>query len=137
MPYPHNPRRIILIWIAFTFPFTIWDTLYIILRPHSLPGHKWHSPIWVPVASYAAVDGIYSERAWVESEGWTAAQGAINVTEVCMYIWYFWVIQTKARNGSKYLDGRADGKACVLGLIAGTITWTKSSLYGRLFLLSL
>jgi len=131
MAWMHSPRPLILLWIAFTFPFTIWDTLYIALRPHTLPGHKWNSPIWTSVNTYAAVDGIYSERAWLDNEGWTAAQGVINLTEVSIYLWYFWIVESRGegRKGRRNVSGKYGGLACVLGLVAGTVTLTKSSLY--------
>ena len=128
MAWAHTPRTAFLAWIVFTFPFTIWDAIYIILRPHSLPGHKWHEPIWIPVAKYAAVDGIYGEEAWAAGEGWTAAQGVINVTEVSLYLVYFWIVQSRGRKERK-VKGRDAGLACVIGLIAGTMTLTKSVLY--------
>ncbi|EHK96741.1 hypothetical protein M7I_7545 [Glarea lozoyensis 74030] len=128
MVWSHTPRLPVLLWTAFTFPFTIWDTLYIALRPHTLPGHKWHDPIWTQVGTYAAVDGVYGEQAWLEGEGWTAAQGVVNVTEVVLYLWYYAIVR-KSRKEGKGVSGKMGGKACVVGLVAGTVTLTKSMLY--------
>lgn len=115
MTWKHTPRPAILLWIAFTFPFTIWDSLYIFLRPHTLLGHKWHSPFWDPIDSYAAVDFVYSKQAWLENKGWTAAQGVINTTEVAIYLWYFWILQTQGEG--RRVGGKSGGLACVLGLV--------------------
>jgi len=128
MTWAHTPRFPVLVWTAFAFPFTIWDTLYIVLRPRTLPGHEWHDPIWTAVGTYAAVDGVYSEQAWLEGEGWTAAQSVINVTEVLLYVWYYAIVR-KSRNERNEVGGRAGGRACVVGLVAGTVTLTKSALY--------
>jgi hypothetical protein len=131
MVWSHTPRLPVLLWTAFTFPFTIWDTLYIALRPHTLPGHKWHDPIWTQVGTYAAVDGVYGEQAWLEGEGWTAAQGVVNVAEVLLYLWYYAIVR-KSRSEGRAISGRMGGKACVIGLVAGTVTLTKSMLYCKL-----
>lgn len=128
MTWAHKPRLSVLLWTAFTFPFTIWDTLYIALRPRTLPGHEWHDPIWTQVGTYAAVDGVYGEQAWIEGEGWTAAQGVVNVTEVILCLWYYALVR-KSRNEGKCVGGRVGSKACVVGLMAGTATLTKSMLY--------
>ncbi|CAG8980841.1 hypothetical protein HYALB_00003770 [Hymenoscyphus albidus] len=49
------------------------------------------------------------------------------MTEVAIYLWYFWVLKTQGER--MRVGGRAGGQACVLGLIGGTVTLTKSSLY--------
>jgi hypothetical protein len=124
----HTPPLPVLLWTAFTFPFTIWDTLYIALRPRPVPGHEWHDPIWAQVGTYAAVDAVYSEQAWLDSEGWTAAQGVVNVTELLLYLWYYAIVR-KARSQGKGVGGKLGAKACVIGLVSGTVTLTKSMLY--------
>jgi hypothetical protein len=134
MAWTHTPRLPILCWVVFAFPFTIWDTAYIFLRPHTLPGHKWHAPIFTPYSDYAAVDRVYGELAWLEKDGFTAAQGVINMTEVTLYAVYFWIVMTRGNKsavtgGKRIVGGASAGLAVALGLIAGSVTATKTALY--------
>lgn len=134
MTWSHTPRLAIICWTVFAFPFTIWDTAYIFLRPHTLPGHKWHAPIFTPYSDYAAVDRVYGELAWLERDGFTAAQGIVNMTEATLYIVYFWIVMTRgdksaATGGKRVVSGRAGGLAVTLGLVAGSVTATKTALY--------
>jgi hypothetical protein len=139
MAWTHTPRLPILCWIVFAFPFTIWDTAYIFLRPHTLPGHKWHAPIFTPYSDYAAVDRVYGEQAWLEKDGFTSAQGIINMTEVTLYAVYFWIVMTRgpksaATRGKRAVSGKAGGLAVTLGLVAGSVTATKTALYCKFYL---
>jgi len=72
---------------------------------------------------------IRSERAWFDSEGRNAAEGIVSVIEVYISLWYFWIVQAKKQNRSSGVYGSTAGKACVLGLITGTVTFSKTSLY--------
>lgn len=53
-----------------------WDTGYIVLRPHSFKGGKYHF-LWQPYDLYGKIDLIYSRRFYEEFNGFTAAQGEI------------------------------------------------------------
>lgn len=138
MTWEHTPRLPILCWAVFAVPFTIWDTAYIFLRPHTLAGHKWHAPIFTPYSDYAAVDRVYGEQAFLEKDGFTAAQGIINMTEVTIYAIYFWIVMAKGNKsvatGKRTVGGKAGGLAVALGLAAGSMTFTKTALYCELYL---
>jgi hypothetical protein len=51
-----------------------WDTGYILARPHSFAGGKWHW-IWKPYGLYGDIDYIYSRKQYELKNGFTAAQG--------------------------------------------------------------
>jgi hypothetical protein len=106
MAFTHTPRLPIIIWALFTIPFTIWDALYIFLRPYSLLGQKWHSPFFDFMDNWSAVDHVYGVQAWEDNEGWTAAQGVINVlVEVGVYGGYLVILWVYGRGGKGFLGG--------------------------------
>jgi hypothetical protein len=130
MSWTHTPRLPILIWAVWAFPFTLWDTTYIFLRPHTLPGRKWHEPFFRAMDSWAEVDHTYGEQAWQEREGFTAAQGVINMLEVTLYMVYFFIAWRHGRGGVRgAFGGRWAARAVLVGFAAGTVTATKTSLY--------
>jgi hypothetical protein len=130
MALMHTPQLTILIWALWAFPFTIWDAAYIFLRPHSMPGGKWHDPFFLPMVQWANTDHIYGKQAWGEYEGFTAAQGVINMLEVTLYMVYFSIVY---RNSGVWqrssFGGRAAAWAVLVGFAAGVVTATKTALY--------
>lgn len=77
---------------------------------------------------------MYGELAWLEKDGFTAAQGVINMTEVTLYAVYFWIVMTRGNKsavtgGKRIVGGASAGLAVALGLIAGSVTATKTALY--------
>lgn len=83
------------------------------------------------------MDRVYGELAWLEKDGLTAAQGVINMTEVTLYAVYFWIVmingsKTIATKGKRAVGGRAGALAVAVGLIAGSVTATKTALYCEL-----
>ncbi|KAF2466905.1 uncharacterized protein BDR25DRAFT_305769 [Lindgomyces ingoldianus] len=133
MAWAHTTRLPILIWCLWAFPFTIWDTLYLLLRPHSLPGQKWHDSYFSHVfAIWASVDHIYGEEGWRNKSGFVLAQSAINVTEATLYMVYIWII---LRSGSQIsaskwrIGGRTGAWAVLVGEVAGCVTATKTAMY--------
>lgn len=83
------------------------------------------------------MDRVYGEQAWLEKDGFTSAQGIINMTEVTLYAVYFWIVMTRgaksaATRGKRAVSGKAGGLAVTLGLVAGSVTATKTALYCKL-----
>ena len=132
MTWSHTPSLPTLLWISLAIPFTIWDSLYMFLRPHTLPGQKWHSPIWSLYGTYASVDHMYNHQAWEEKDGFAVAQCVGSLIECALYAWYGALVW-------KYGDGRKlwavgekeGGKACVVGLVAGSMATGKTMLCGE------
>lgn len=139
MAWSHVPNTAVLIWITVAFPFTVWDNGYMHLRPHTLPGEKWHSPIWTLYTGYSAVDRMYSREAYDAHDGFAPAQALMNLIETFFYLAYFIIVARKAHsNGTtgvltwytrrKVVSGPDGAVAVWLGLIAGTMTASKTLL---------
>ena len=90
--WTHTPSNLTLLWLAISLPLVIWDTGYVLLRPHSMPGGKFHSPIWKPYALYGSVDYMYGWPAWDAHNGFTAAQGLLNLFETIGYGIYLGIV---------------------------------------------
>ncbi|KAI1617279.1 hypothetical protein EDD36DRAFT_159424 [Exophiala viscosa] len=88
----HRVPPLLLGWLLVSLPLVVWDTGYIFLRPHSMPGGKFHSPIWKPYALYGTVDYVYGWPAWNNHVGFSAAQASLNAVETAMYIYYLRVL---------------------------------------------
>lgn len=126
----HHPHIEVILWALCLLPFTLWDTAYIFLRPHSLDGHKWHKPFFVPMDPWTDVDRIYGTQAWDENEGFTAAQGVINMVEVMLLVTYTLITACQGRRfQERAFGGQWAGIAMVVGLTASVVTLTKTSLY--------
>lgn len=90
--FAHAPSKVVLLWLMASIPFVLWDTGYIMLRPHSMPGGWLHSPIWTPYALYGTVDYVYGWPAFNARNGFTAAQGFMNLVETACYLFYLWAV---------------------------------------------
>ncbi|KEF57983.1 uncharacterized protein A1O9_05906 [Exophiala aquamarina CBS 119918] len=108
----HTIPPMFMIWLTFSLPLVMWDTGYIFLRPHSMPGGKYHSPVWKLYALYGTVDHVYGWPAWDSHSGFTAAQASLNVIETVMYIYYLVVIW---RSSAKDLYAFRDIETLFLG----------------------
>jgi len=131
MAWSHTPRLSILVWCLWVFPFTCWDTLYLALRPHSLPRYAWHAPYFSGTFTiWAGIDKSYGEQGWRDRDGFVMAQSVINMLEVTLYMLYVCIIWRSAGKlfGAK-LGGRDGGLAVIVGMNAGCVTATKTSLY--------
>ncbi|KAK2732886.1 hypothetical protein FQN57_002452 [Myotisia sp. PD_48] len=147
--WAHIPSPLVLLWLIFSVPLVFWDLSYVFLRPHSMPGGKWHS-IWSPYALYGAVDHIYGWPAYNAGDGFNAAQSAMNLIESACYVFYLGTIWVKARPvGSRekmqkthriasvmsffaqeqQVDGRAGAVALVVVFSATLMTLSKTVLY--------
>ncbi|KAH8692823.1 hypothetical protein BGW36DRAFT_385210 [Talaromyces proteolyticus] len=146
----HTPSAVVLVWLLISVPLVIWDSGYIFLRPHSMPGGKFHSPIWSPYALYGTVDYVYGWPAFNARNGFTAAQGALNIVETAAYIFYLAVVYlhgTSATNtgrastkkvkkglswfllDEKVVPGRIGGLALIIAFSASIATLSKTVLY--------
>jgi len=139
--WSHTPSTITLIWLFISLPLVAWDTGYVLLRPLSMPGGSLHWPLWQPYELYGKVDYIYGWKAFNEKNGFTAAQGTLNIVESLMYIYALYITytygkQTTAQKGAKagFLGPRqVEGKHGVLALLvlysAAVMTVSKTVLY--------
>ena len=114
-----------------------------LLRPWSMTGGSLHWPLWVPCELYIQTDYIYSWQAIEEKNGFTAAQGAMNVPETLLHICYLYLVYSKGvqlkagRGGAgsnflsrRYVAGRPGALAVVVGFAAAIMTFSKTVLYG-------
>lgn len=126
----HTPTRFTLLWLVISLPLVIWDTGYVLLRPHSMPRGRFHSPIWTPYALYGEVDYIYGWPAYDSRNGFTAAQSSLNVVETVGYLIYLWTVWRKGSGKSRTLEGGWGGVACLAGFALSVMTVSKTLLYG-------
>jgi hypothetical protein len=108
-----------------------------------MPGGSLHWPIWVPYELYLQTDYIYGWKAVNEKNGFTSAQGSMNVPETLLYIYYLYIVysqgtQLKAARGGespgflaqRYIAGRSGALAVMVGYTAAVMTFSKTLLYG-------
>ncbi|KAL2104562.1 hypothetical protein VUR80DRAFT_10255 [Thermomyces stellatus] len=126
--WSHTPTRLTLLWLAVSLVLVAWDTGYVLLRPHTMEGGFLHKPLWVPYKLYGAVDYVYGWRAWEERNGFTGAQGAMNLVESCLYGAYLW-LWGRGRDERGAVTGREGGLAVLLGWAAAVMTLSKTMLY--------
>ena len=107
-PWTHTPTTVIVAWLALSIPLVIWDAIYILLRPHTLPGGRFHKPIWVPYVLYGAVDKLYGAAAWKGgiADGFVVASAVLNVVEVAGYVAYLYMVVVKG-GGMEAVRSRA------------------------------
>lgn len=103
----HTPSAAITIWLVLSVPLVLWDSGYVLLRPHSMPGHKLHSPLWTPYELYGTIDYIYGWPAFNARNGFTAAQTVMNLFESAAYIYYLWVVYRYGVSAAPSSSGRA------------------------------
>lgn len=145
--WAHTPSNLTIIWLAISLPLVAWDTGYVMLRPYSMPGGSLHWPIWVPYELYGKVDYIYGWKAFNEKNGFTAAQGFLNIMESLMYIYYLYIIymfgkQSKAQGRGapkassvgflgqqRFVDGQKGAVAVLVAFSAAVMTVSKTVLY--------
>lgn len=102
---PHAPT---ILWLLFSLPLVIWDTVYIFLRPHTFPGGALYYPLYVGYKLYGSVDLVYSVGAYEAGMGFTAAQGAVNALETIGYLGYLAVIVAFGGKGGADLEESDD-----------------------------
>ncbi|KAF4119313.1 Conserved hypothetical, protein [Geosmithia morbida] len=122
----HVPDNLTLIWLAVSLPLVTWDTLYIFGRPATMPGGSLHWPLWSPYALYGEVDHVYGWEAFNSQDGFTAAQGFLNIVETAMYLYY--LVSVYGRGGWK-VEGEAAARTVLIGFAAAVMTLSKTALY--------
>ncbi|PYI07183.1 hypothetical protein BO78DRAFT_469246 [Aspergillus sclerotiicarbonarius CBS 121057] len=145
----HVPSGAITLWLIVSVPLVLWDAGYVLLRPHSMPGNKLHSPVWTPYALYGTIDYMYGWPAFNARNGFTAAQTVLNLAETAGYIYYLVIVYThgvsagntvrgqrKAKKGllwmlkeSKVVSGRTGATALLVAYSACIMTLGKTILY--------
>ena len=139
--WSHTPTILTLTWMAISLPLVCWDTGYVLGRPHTMKGGAWHLPFYAPYDLYGRIDHVYGWKAFDAKNGFTAAQGALNVVETIMYALYMYlyfsrgkVEQTAGKGGvaaRRRIDGRSGALACLIGFSAAVMTLSKTVLYGE------
>ncbi|OQO00846.1 hypothetical protein B0A48_13533 [Cryoendolithus antarcticus] len=148
--WSHTPSNLTLLWLAISLPLVLWDTGYILLRPHTLPGRWLHAPIWTPYELYGRVDMVYSPAAYWNGLGFTGAQGTVNLVETAMYGVYLYIVyaygKSESRQGrgapdreslgfleklgeARTLEGREAAVAVLIGYSCFVLTFAKTILY--------
>ncbi len=114
-----------------------------------MPGGSLHSPLWIPYEIYMRTDYVYGWKALEEKNGFTSAQGTMNIPETLLYLYYFYLVffhgtQPKPMRGGprlgflvqRYVHGQAGALAVIVGLTAAVMTLSKTLLYGAYSTLS-
>ncbi|KAI0425927.1 hypothetical protein F5Y09DRAFT_80637 [Xylaria sp. FL1042] len=130
--YAHAPSGFTLFWLAISLPLVIWDCGYVLLRPRTMEGGDLHWPIWAPYALYGEVDHVYGWKAFNSGNGFTGAQGFLNVLETVMYAYYALVYFQNAVpvvGGTKKVVGRKAAIAVLVAFSAAVMTLSKTILY--------
>jgi hypothetical protein len=112
-----------------------------------MPGGWAHKPLWMPYDLYGRVDYVYGWKAYNDHNGFTAAQGIMNVVETTMYIYYLYILYAYGRSSTapgrgapkpatagvlgeaRYLDGKMAGVAVMVAFTAAVMTVSKTLLY--------
>ncbi|KAM3521993.1 hypothetical protein MY4038_008794 [Beauveria bassiana] len=132
--WSHAPDAPTLFWLGVSLPLVIWDTVYVLGRPHTME-HGWlHWPFWSPYKLYGEVDHVYGWKAFHAKSGFTAAQGALNAVETVMYLVYAWAFFAKTVDdagvgGKRAVTGRRGAQAVLIGFSAAVMTLSKTILY--------
>jgi hypothetical protein len=110
--WAHTPPAITLPWLSIGLPLVIWDTIYILGRPHTFAGGAIAWPLWIPYELYGRVDPVYSPESYYNGLGWTGAQALGNVFETLAYFFYVWIVVTHGRK-----EGKVEGLLGSLGAL--------------------
>ncbi|KAK3331609.1 hypothetical protein B0T19DRAFT_482074 [Cercophora scortea] len=131
LPWSHTPTTLTLLWLAISLPLVAWDTGYVLLRPMSMPGGSLHWPLWVPYELYGRVDHVYGFKQWNAGNGFTGAQGALNLVETVMYLVYLGLWRAGRKDGMNGagVGGRRGALAVVIAFSAAVMTVSKTVLY--------
>ncbi|KAH8793001.1 hypothetical protein F5882DRAFT_399177 [Hyaloscypha sp. PMI_1271] len=145
--WAHTPSNLAIIWLFVSLPLVSWDTVYVLFRPATMPGGWLHWPLYVPYELYGRIDYIYGWKAFNEHNGFTSAQGMLNVIESLMYGYYLYILysygkQSKAQGRGapkastvgflgqqRYVDGHMGGLAVLVVYSAALMTLSKTVLY--------
>jgi hypothetical protein len=146
--WAHTPPAITLPWLSIGLPLVIWDTIYILGRPHTFAGGAIAWPLWIPYELYGRVDPVYSPESYYNGLGWTGAQALGNVFETLAYFFYVWIVVTHGRKEGKVegllgslgalgekrrVGGMWGAVANLVGYTTFMVTLAKTVLYSRLW----
>jgi hypothetical protein len=108
-----------------------------------MTGGSLHWPLWGPYEIYMRTDFIYGWKAFNEKNGFTAAQGSMNIPETLLYLYYLYLVYSQSTQSSpahggakrrflaqKHVAGRSGALAVVVGFTAAVMTFSKTLLYG-------
>ncbi|KAI1771311.1 hypothetical protein F4818DRAFT_429685 [Hypoxylon cercidicola] len=134
LSWAHAPSRATLWWLLISLPLVVWDSVYVLFRPWTMEGGPLHWPLYVPYRKYGEVDHVYGWQAFEARNGFTSAQGSLNVVETAMYCLYLYLYYTAgvrvARSSStKVLTGRPAAVAVLTVFSASVMTLSKTVLY--------
>ncbi|ROW14983.1 hypothetical protein VPNG_03457 [Cytospora leucostoma] len=134
--WSHAPTTTTLLWLAISLPLVAWDTGYVLGRPATMPGGWAHSPIWTPYELYGKVDHMYGFKQYNLGNGFTAAQGTLNVIETLLYLVYITIwyraapsLGVKESASRRRIAGKSAGLAVLVGFSASVMTVSKTILY--------
>ncbi|KAG5967027.1 hypothetical protein E4U58_002332 [Claviceps cyperi] len=142
--FTHVPSSFTLLWLALSLPLVIWDTGYVLGRPHTMHGGRAHWPLWLPYKLYGEVDYVYGWKAILDKNGFTAAQSTLNVIETVLYLVYLSLWRSRGSReggdatavpgdregrGAWVVRGRVGALALLLGFSAAVMTLSKTLLY--------
>lgn len=96
-----------------------------------MEGGAAHWPLWLPYKLYGEVDHIYGWKAFHAKNGFTAAQGFLNVVETLMYAVYLWLWYSRSEVTAqgRVVTSRAGALAVLIGFSAAVMTLSKTILY--------
>ena len=94
-----------------------------------MPDGKFQSPFFTPYALYGTVDYMYGWPAYNANNGFTAAQGSLNLLESIGYIVYLWIVWQKGEGSRRILSGGWAGMAVLVGFAMSVMTVSKTVLY--------
>ncbi|KUJ13437.1 uncharacterized protein LY89DRAFT_591637 [Mollisia scopiformis] len=123
--WSHKPSNLTIAWLLISIPLVIWDTIYVLFRPLTMPGGSLQYPLYIPYEIYLQTDYIYGWKALEQNNGFTAAQATMNIVETALYCWYLYIVLDR-----KYVGGKAGTLAVLVGFSAALMTLSKTVLYG-------
>lgn len=94
-----------------------------------------HWPLYSPYKLYGEVDHIYGWKAFNARNGFTSAQGFLNVIETLMYFAYLWLWYSRGTanaDGTRTISGRVGALAVLIGFSSAVMTLSKTLLYCKL-----
>lgn len=112
-----------------------------------MPGGKWVWPLYTPYELYGTIDYIYGAKAWDAHNGFTAAQGSLNILETAMYFAYLYIVYQHGQQediegrgapskdtigklgAARTVYGRQAGVAVLIAFSAALMTLSKTVLY--------
>jgi hypothetical protein len=128
-------------------PLVLWDTLYILLRPHTMAGGAIQWPLWKPYEIYASIDHVYGWPGWEKKDGFGGAQGVLNAVELVLYGLYALIMYNHSTSaaggtglqleegcgkwlaGGRKVRGNVGNRALIIGFAAAVMTLSKTVLY--------